>query len=102
MFGQVRRGSATMADVQDFIDDDPGYLAWLAVHPNGFVLNTYRRPTSAYLVLHRATCRSISLLPSGGSTWTKDYRKICGEREELESYARDAVGGDIRLCGQCL
>jgi hypothetical protein len=33
-----------MANMQDFVDDDPGYLAWLAAHPAGFVLNTYRRP----------------------------------------------------------
>jgi len=24
-----------------FLDDDAGYLAWLAAHEDGFVLNTY-------------------------------------------------------------
>ncbi|MCW2938516.1 MAG: hypothetical protein JWN00_1501 [Actinomycetia bacterium] len=88
--------------MQDFIDDDPGYLAWLAANPSGFVLNSYRQPSRAYLMLHRATCRSISTLPTSGSTWTKDYRKICGRREELESYARGNVGGDLHPCGLCL
>lgn len=88
--------------MQDFVDDDPGYLAWLTAHPAGLVLNTYRRPTPAYLVLHHATCRSISVLPTNGSAWTKDYRKFCGERGELESYARNEVGGDTHPCGQCL
>ena len=26
-----------------FSDDDPGYLSWIAEHPDGFVLNV-RRP----------------------------------------------------------
>jgi hypothetical protein len=91
-----------MASMQKFIDDDPGYLAWLSAHPTSFVLNTYRTPTPAYLVLHRATCHTISELPMNGSTWTREYRKICGERAELESYARNDVGSDVHPCAHCL
>jgi hypothetical protein len=89
--------------MQDFHDDDVGYLAWLADHPASFVLNTPRRPIPSYLVLHRATCRSISGRPSNGAVWTsKDYRKLCGERSKLESYARTEVGGETRPCGLCM
>jgi hypothetical protein len=34
--------------------------------------------------------------------WTKDYRKVCGEREELEAFARDGVAGTASQCSRCL
>jgi hypothetical protein len=38
--------------MQRFIDDDRGYLDWLDHHPDGFVINTWRTPSAAYLMLH--------------------------------------------------
>jgi len=88
--------------VQRFLDDDSGYLQWLATHRDGFVINTYRKPTGTYLVLHRATCRTISGTPAVGSRWTVDYAKFCGGRSELEAFARNEVGGEPRICGRCV
>jgi hypothetical protein len=36
------------------------YLAWTVAHPDGFVLNVRRRSDADYVILHRASCRSIS------------------------------------------
>jgi hypothetical protein len=93
----VRRVSANMASMQQFVDDDAGYLNWITSYPDRFVLNTYRRPTPAYLMLHHASCRTIR----ARSNWTKDYRKVCGECGELEAFAREEVGGDTQLCSRC-
>lgn len=41
-------------DMQGFVDDDDGYVRWLAGHADEFVLNTERIPRPAYVVLHRA------------------------------------------------
>lgn len=84
--------------MQRFVDDDAGYLDWIDTHPEGFVLNTYRRPTPAYLMLHHAGCRRLRVR----SNWTKDYQKVCGERSELEAFARDEVGGNASPCSRCL
>lgn len=46
--------------MQIFDYDDGSYLAWLVVHPDGFVVNSYRRPIPDYLILHRSTCKSVS------------------------------------------
>ncbi|HUV80802.1 MAG TPA: hypothetical protein VMW40_08305 [Candidatus Bathyarchaeia archaeon] len=46
--------------MKKFIDDDRGYLDWIDRNPRGFVVNTYRNPSSKYLILHRATCGTIS------------------------------------------
>lgn len=89
-------------EVQPFVDDDPGYLRWLTTHPDGYVLNTERNPSPRYLVLHRASCRTISTLPRGATRWTVDYRKYCGERSELEDIARLQLGGEPRPCSFCL
>ena len=43
-----------MSGMQRFIDDDRGYRDWLYDHPDGFVINTGRTPSAAYLMLHRA------------------------------------------------
>lgn len=76
--------------MKKFIDDDRGYLDWIAQHPEGFVLNTYRTPSLDYLLLHRTNCRTITNLPANGSRWTADYIKICGE-----------IGGAVQPCRLC-
>ena len=87
--------------IQQFVDDDAGYFAWLGQHPAGFVLKTYREPTPGYVRLHRATCYSVTRPPANGSSWTHDYRKTCADtRAELEAWAR----GEVLLpksCAKC-
>lgn len=87
--------------MRHFVDDDAAYLQWVADHPGGFVINTGRHPTPTYLKLHRSSCRTIRGLPAGGSTFTGDYTKLCGEREELEAFAHQ-LGGAAQPCGLCL
>jgi hypothetical protein len=89
-----------MGYVERFVDDDRGYGEWLGRHPDGFVLNTGRTPSAAYLVLHRAACGTISGRPARGATFTGEYAKICGTRDELEDFARE-LGGRARPCGLC-
>jgi len=74
-----------------FRDDEAGYHRWLLRHPAGFVINTSRQPTSSYLILHLAECRTIS---EGDNFTTTDLCKVCSdEKWELTSWARDEVGG---------
>jgi hypothetical protein len=80
-----------MVGMERFVDDDPGYLYWLAHHSDGFVINTGRTPTAAYLMLHRAGCGTINGRPARGTTFTGDYAKVCGDREELEESARQLL-----------
>ncbi len=88
--------------MERFERDDRGYLTWLGRQPGGYVINTTRRPTANYLVLHRATCRTISGTPARGRTWTHgDYIKVCGSRLELERWAAATTGGRVSACGQC-
>ena len=79
--------------VETFQDDDSGYLTWLASHPDGFVLNSYRNPRPSYLRLHMASCRNISGIPANGARWTATYVKRCGTREDWRNLlgARSAV-----------
>jgi hypothetical protein len=90
-----------MAGMDRFVDDDPGYLHWLARHPDGFVINTGRTPSAAYLMLHRAGCGTITGRPARGTTFTGDYAKVCGDRQELEGFAHQ-LGGQAQPCGLCL
>lgn len=87
--------------LERFVDDDAGYFRWLSDHPGGFVLNTGRKPTASYLMLHRADCHTISGRPARGSTFTGEYSKVCGIREGLEAFA-GRLGGSPDPCGACI
>lgn len=87
---------------QTFVDNDAGYRRWLGEHPEGFVLNTYRRPRADYLRLHRSSCRLINGTPANGARWTADYIKVCGDVGQLKRWAKDQVGGELWPCAHCL
>lgn len=87
-----------------FENDDIGYLQWLNKNPNGFVVNSYKKPSASYLMLHRATCPSITGKPANGKWWTKNYSKICSNNiKELENWAREKFKskGNFKPCQIC-
>ncbi len=91
----------TEASTCPFMDDDAGYARWTAEHPSGFVVNADRQPRPGYLVLHRATCPTITGAPARGSAWTKDYIKLCAlDVSPLERWAA-SIKGVLRACGRC-
>ena len=86
-----------------FERDDLGYVAWLAAHPNGWVLNTYMHVSSDYLLLHRARCRTVNRPLVAGRTWTYAYGKACSEdRTEVEAWALREGGRPAQPCQHCL
>jgi hypothetical protein len=88
--------------VREFRDDDAGCLAWLAAHPDGYVINIARSHSATEARVHHAGCRAISGQSSRGGTWTGPYVKVCAEHlAELERWGIDQVGESIRRCGIC-
>ena len=85
------------------------YSRWLAVHPGGFVLNTRRKRTDpTYMVLHRASCWTISPARHGlapGALTQIDYAKVCSEEiDELRRWvcSRGRPDGSFsKQCGKC-
>jgi hypothetical protein len=80
------------ADLIEFKDDDIAYLRWLNMHPDGYVVNTTRNKSPDYMVLHRASCQSISQYSSiakpGGFT-ERGYIKVCADQlNSLKSWVR--------------
>ena len=88
--------------MREFRDDDEGYVRWLQEHPSGLVVNTYRRPSQNYLILHRADCPHISARADESRRRTVDYIKICAANvEDVQTWARQAVGGTLTRCRTC-
>jgi hypothetical protein len=85
------------------LDDDARYVAWLTANPDSFVVNAAREPAGSYLVLHRATCHTITGTPTRGSTWTGgDYSKTCcADRSALVSWMKRRTGWEPTGCGAC-
>ena len=96
--GKRKAGATT----QVFKDDDAGYLDWMSSHSGGFVLNANRTPNAAYVVLHMASCSSISGEPAKGRSWTADYLKVCADdRLSIERWCQQQVGATPSQCGRC-
>jgi hypothetical protein len=91
----------------EFIDDDLSYLAWVAAHPDGYVLNVRRSPDPDYVILHRANCWSISNETHAPGAYTKrGYRKICANSEGMLQPAAKHEGRSdgtfSKRCRHCL
>jgi hypothetical protein len=52
-------------------------------------------------MLHRANCWTITRLQPTATTFTGDYSKVCGQRGELEAFAR-TLGVTASTCGHCM
>ncbi len=95
--------------VFEFRNKDTEYLKWLAENPSGFVLNTRKTPDPNYMVLHKATCRTVCAYPNmednpGGFT-EKSYVKIFAPivadlREWAKAHGRKN-GTFSKECGIC-
>jgi hypothetical protein len=61
--------------------DDTGYFAWLAVHPNGYVLSLGKKGP----LLHRATCTHLDRHNNPGALTEpgRATRKVCASSKEL-------------------
>ena len=72
-----------------FEHDDHGYLGWVHEHTEGFVLNVRDRPDPQYVVLHRATCKTItrSLLNPAGYTGASYRKVVAATRDALRRAA---------------
>jgi hypothetical protein len=99
-------GGIAMAVVFD--SGDGPYLTWLGAHPTGYVLNTERSYSPGYMVLHRASCPSISVLIAparpGGFT-ERDYVKVCSDNvADLSAWVRlngRPNGSFSKRCPRC-
>ncbi|MFG0319183.1 MAG: hypothetical protein ACF8XB_18055 [Planctomycetota bacterium JB042] len=91
-------------DAVVYRDDDAAYLDWIARNQDGFVLNMQRSPRANYLVLHRATCRTIqehtAMARPGGFT-ERDYIKVCGSRPALSEWAENHFAERVTFGTSC-
>jgi len=90
----------------EFKNDDDGYFAWLTSRPDGFVLNVRFESDPDYVVLHRASCGSISSSkPAPGAYTSRGYRKWCAENaDDLKPAAKKEGRKDgtfSKRCGLC-
>jgi len=99
-----------MSEISLTIHDgsDDLYMDWLDRNPEGFVINSHRDPDPTYIVLHRATCHSISQYTrssSEGAFTERSYIKTCSPSiDELRDWAHHNGRADrafSRECGFC-
>lgn len=87
---------------ESYLNDDAGYIAWLAAHDDGFVLNTYAHIAAGYLVVHRASCRMINRDLAVGRAWTAQYGKACADSvDELLAWVKERTTGTPHGCRSC-
>lgn len=91
---------------EEFIHREADYLAWVARHPNGFVLNAGSKPRAAYMPLHTATCRTVTQYQKSArkDAFTgRGYIKVCSNDPSalLVWMARYGAKNFSRLCSKC-
>jgi hypothetical protein len=86
-----------------FRNDDAGYVAWLAAHPSGLVLNCRKGKTGHYPVVHRARCRQLRLPQSSPYALTgAHFIKVCADTfAPLQAHAEQQHGGTLHHCRIC-
>ena len=89
-----------------FKNDENGYMAWLAEHPEGYVLNVRKEPDPKYVVLHSASCGSISSTKRADGAYTeRSYNKWCADSIEILRKAAKREGRSdgtfSKRCGLC-
>lgn len=84
-----------------FINDDKAYLRWTDENPDGYVINTARKPKPDYTVLHKSSCGTIS--STERSNWTTtDFIKVCSrDLNELKEWVAETTGGACQPCQKC-
>lgn len=91
-----------VAAVQEFRDDDAGYVAWLDANPDCYVLNIRRNYNASDARLHRADCRTLTAQISRGVVLAGPCVKVCaGYLNELEQWVADQVAQPVLWCGTC-
>lgn len=87
--------------MKEFKNDENSYLRWIEENPNGYIVNSWNPPTKSYLIIHKATCGSISSTKIGNYT-APDMMKTCSlNLDELEKWAKEKVGGKLNPCKKC-
>ncbi len=83
-----------------FDNDEAGYLHWVDVNPNGFVINTPKVSGSFPDMLHRAICRHITTDQRTNYT-TTEFKKLCSlDKAELVDWGT-RQSKDFRECKHC-
>jgi hypothetical protein len=90
--------SEEMINVEEFDNNEAGYLKWVADNPQGFVINAAKN--GRYTKLHKATCYFIS-----SDNWTNcttnEYMKVCSlNKQELINWGR-SFSNDFSMCQIC-
>lgn len=89
----------------EFCDDDPSYLRWIADNSHGYALNVRAKSDPSYMVVHRASCPSISVKRDEEAYTDKAYRKVCAVSvAHLRSWAclhGRPDGSFSKACGIC-
>jgi hypothetical protein len=89
-------------DVEQFRDDDRGYLTWTTAHPAGYVINVQKSLNPSDARLHQADCYTINGQPARGNSWTGPYIKVCSTSfRQLQDWARGHLTAEVVRCGTC-
>lgn len=88
--------------MEQFVDDEAGYLAWVSEHPTGWVANADKAKTIPnYPLVHRASHALLSS-PTKANYTTDRYIKACSDDvDELEAWSLAEYGKSVTWCETC-
>jgi hypothetical protein len=99
--GPSRESARVTPLCHEFCDDDPGYLAWVESHPEGYVLNQPRLARVKAPTLHRVGCAALAPR-HGADALTAGAVRVCGpSADALDTWSTTRGAGRPRACRRC-
>ncbi|MFA5963767.1 MAG: hypothetical protein WC804_07085 [Sphingomonas sp.] len=85
-------------------NDDTEFLEWTKGHPEAFVLNFRANRSADYIVLHRASCRTIAVSnAASGPLTTGAYRKVGGRDPTIfDTWIQRNIAGGQCVSDECI
>ena len=92
-----------MNTAQLFVDDDE-FLEWTKDHPEAYVINFRANRSADYIVLHRASCRTIAVsTQASGSLTAGAYRKAGSpDPKVFDSWIPKNIAGGQCVSDECI
>ena len=89
--------------VEQFKNDEGGYLRWVTANPMGFVANVDEpQYVAQYPMVHSASHKAVSS-PVRTNYTTGKYFKVCStDLKALEEWSQRNYGRSLTRCAQCM
>ena len=89
--------------IEEFKNNEEGYLNWVSDNPEGYIVNIdYHGTDPDYPMVHRATHKSVTTSKTGNFTTTQYYKVCANNLDDLENWSQQLFDKKLKYCQTCM